>query len=547
MSPASAAAEASSRHLVLGRYRPLKPLGTGASGSVWLAKDERTGLDVALKIVPREGKAGARAEREAKAAATLRHERCLRVYSLGRDASHVYIAYEYVPGRTLREAMRAGDLRDKEIVEVAAQILEGLAHAHARGIVHRDVKPANVMLADSGGEIDVRILDFGLALMQDEHTLTARGDVPGTLAYISPERLSGEQARPAADVWAVGVILWEALTGRHPFWDGSPLQVQNAILAGAPPLQELRPDLPRQVQAVVASALLYNSAHRPAADSLAVQLRELVRSERRKRGGGGPKAPARPRISELPVRVLPAVLAATVSGWTAQTLAFFPSGWPLGLAAVAAALTLARERAGLVFALAVPFFPLANVSLGLALAYAALAVAWIALAWRDPRSGLLFAAGPLLAPFAALGLLPIAAQWARGPLRKAATVAAGVLLAAVVAGLHGTALPLGLGSPPLGLGIVGSERPTAVVNALWTALTDHPALAAEAVALGLVAAALPLVRGRGPWLIALFGTAMLSATMLPAAGVAPAPLVLGTWLTCALLLWDSLRGTRTGS
>ncbi|HEY6030857.1 MAG TPA: serine/threonine-protein kinase, partial [Gaiellaceae bacterium] len=255
---------------MLGRYRPLKPLGTGGSGSVWLARDERSGLDVALKIVAREGKAGARAEREAKAAAQLRHPRCLRAYTLGRDASHVYIAYEYVPGRTLREAMRGGDLDDRRAVEAAAQVLEGLAHAHARGIVHRDVKPANVLLADGPG-IDVRLLDFGLALMQDESTLTARGDVPGTLAYISPERLSGEPARPAADVWAVGVMLWESLTGQHPFWDGSPLEVQKAILAGARPLEELRPDLPEPVLDVVASALLHNPSHRPAADSLAVQ------------------------------------------------------------------------------------------------------------------------------------------------------------------------------------------------------------------------------------------------------------------------------------
>jgi hypothetical protein len=535
------AAEALSSQLVLGRYRPLKPLGTGGSGSVWLARDERSGLDVALKIVPREGKAGARAEREAKAAAALRHERCLRAYSLGRDASHVYIAHEYVPGRTLREAMRAGELSDRDAVEAAAQILEGLAHAHARGIVHRDVKPANILLAD-GPAIDVRLLDFGLALMQDEHTLTARGDVPGTLAYISPERLSGEAARPAADVWAVGVILWEALAGRHPFWTGSPLEVHKAILAGAPPLEEVRPDLPRAVLEVVASALFQTSTHRPPADSLAQQLRGLVRTERRQRSGGsGPKAPSRARAAELPARLLPAALAATVAGWTAETLPFYPGGWAAGLAVAAGALTLARERLGLVFALAVPFFPLANVSLGLGIAYAALAALWIALAWRDPRSGLLFAAGPLLAPLAALALLPLAAQAARGPLRKAATVAAGVLLAAVVAGIRGVELPLGLGRAPLGLGIVGSDRPTAVLGALWQALADHPTLAAEAVALAVTAAALPRVRGRGAWPIALFGAAMLAATLLPAPGVATLPLVAGAWLTCAALAWDGHR------
>ena len=176
--------------LVLGRYRPLRPLGSGGSGSVWLARDEQNGLDVALKIVPREGKAASRAEREAEAAARLRHPSCQRAYGFGRDSQHVYIAYEYVPGRTFREALRSGELDDDSTIEACAQILEALAHAHARGIVHRDVKPSNVLLAE-GRDVSVRVLDFGLAQIQQAETLTAQGDVPGTLAYIAPERLAG--------------------------------------------------------------------------------------------------------------------------------------------------------------------------------------------------------------------------------------------------------------------------------------------------------------------------------------------------------------------
>jgi len=146
----------STQELVLGRYRPMRPLGSGGSGSVWLALDERNGLDVALKIIPREGKAAARAEREALAARRLRHDRCVRAYDVGHDASHVYIAYEYIPGRTFREALRTGSLSDQGAVEVAAQVLDALAHAHRAGIVHRDVKPSNILLEDRD-EVVVRL------------------------------------------------------------------------------------------------------------------------------------------------------------------------------------------------------------------------------------------------------------------------------------------------------------------------------------------------------------------------------------------------------
>ncbi|MBM3678612.1 MAG: serine/threonine protein kinase, partial [Actinobacteria bacterium] len=279
------------RELVLDRYRPLRPIGRGGSGSVWLARDERSGLEVALKIVPREGKRAARAMREMEAASRLRHDRCVRAYDFGGDEGHVYITYEYVEGSTMRELMRSGKLTDRDAVEIAAQILEGLAHAHQRGIVHRDVKPSNVIVSDAGGR-SVKLLDFGLAQFDEADTLTAIGDVPGTLAYIAPERLAGKDASARSDVWAVGVLLWEALASEHPFW-GVPLpEVASTIAAGAPPLAGKRPDLPRRLLALVDAALSVDPAKRPSAKRLSHELREAFASPRRARDR--PERPARP-------------------------------------------------------------------------------------------------------------------------------------------------------------------------------------------------------------------------------------------------------------
>ena len=320
---------------MLGRYRPLRPLGSGGSGSVWLVRDEQTGLDVALKIVPREGKAAARAEREAQAAAQLRHPSCLRAYAFARDPRHVYIAYEFVPGRTFREALRAGELDDRAAIEACAQICDGLAHAHRAGILHRDVKPSNVLLADGGG-VSVRILDFGLARMAEAETLTAQGDVPGTLAYIAPERLAGDDATGAADVWAVGVMLWEALSGRHPFWQSSMLETARAIEAGravalgAPsgPPERAAPARRPLALARACDPAVGAGARRPAPRQRCSAARQARRA-----------AAARFAVPAEAGRAGAAVLAAGFAGWTAGTLPFFPHGWAFGLAAVAAAAT----------------------------------------------------------------------------------------------------------------------------------------------------------------------------------------------------------------
>ncbi len=534
---AEAAPALAGPELVLHRYRPLRPLGSGGSGSVWLARDEQTGLDVALKIVAREGKAALRAEREAAAAAHLRHPACLRAYGFGRDSRHVYIAYEFVPGQTFREALRAEALTDEVAIEACAQVCDGLAHAHAAGILHRDVKPSNVLLTD-GDRVSARVLDFGLAQMAEAETLTEAGDVPGTLAYISPERLAGGEATPAADVWAVGVMLWEALAGRHPFWRGSMLETARSIEAGARPLGELRPDLPKRLLRLVDSSLSTNPSRRPTARELADALRGA---------GSAVSTPLRPAI-KLPTRVdgglgVTAVLAAALAAWTASALPFYPHGWPFGLAFLAAALTLFRERAGIALALAVPVLPLGNISLGLALFYAGLAAGWLLVTWREPRASLLFVVGPLLAPIAALGFLPLATARVRAAPLRALTVVLGVLAAALAAGVRHVALPLVGGSDPLGLGLAGARDPFDVAGSLARAAGAQPELLVEACALALVALALPHARARGRWAAAALGAGMIVLTVGAVPGSAAIPLILASW---AIAAFTALRAPTLG-
>ena len=520
--PSGGAADA----LVLGRYRPLRPLGSGGSGSVWLVHDERSGRDVALKIVAREGKAGTRAEREAHAAARLRHPRCPRALALHRDDGHVYAAYEYVHGKTLREALRSGELDDGASVEAAAQVLEALAHAHEKGIVHRDVKPANVMVEDADDAFSVRLLDFGLAHIGDADTLTAVGDVPGTLAYIAPERLGGDRATAAADVWSVGVVLWEALAGWHPFSAPSPVETARRITAGARPLARARPDLPRALCALVDRMLSLDPRRRPPAARLPHLLRAgLDAAEER--------VPSSASTHALAGRAFPALLAGAFAGGAAWVLPFFPRGWPVLLALLAAAASLRSPRIGSALALAVPVLPLGNLSLGLALAYAALALLWLALTARDAESALVFALGPLLAPVGAIALLPALALRARGPVRRAAHAAVGVLATAPLV-FRGETLP-----------VTGVGSPVEAVQTVLEFLGAHPVLPLEALVFAAAAAGAPFALKNGAWGISAWGATFLAASvLLPTAwglDVAVLPLILGVWGAAGALAAEGAR------
>lgn len=519
--------------LVLGRYRPLSPLGSGGSGSVWLARDERTGRELALKIVAREGKAGSRAEREVEAAARLRHRRCLRVLDFASDDRHVYIAYEHVNGKTMRQALRDGELDDRRAIEVCAQILDALEHAHARGIVHRDVKPANVLLA-AGSEVDVRLVDFGLAQFAEAETLTELGDIPGTLAYISPERLSGETATAAADVWAVGVALWESLVGWHPFWAGSMLDTARRIEAGATPLGSMRPDLPNRLLNIVDRALSVDPARRPRAGELARALRFSVkRGEERCRKQRHSFAGSFQRPS--PVPLAHALASALMVAWVTNQFPFYPAHAQIPLAILAAAVSLSRPRFGNAFAFALLLLPLGNYSLGLALVFVFTAAGWLVFTWRSPHLAQLPVLGPLAVACGGLFLLPLAVLRVRGAGRRMVFVFAAFVLALIVAGTGGQPLPLTNANPPRGLGIEGSSNTTAVAGAFARALVDRPTLLAEGCLLALVAALLPLAHRRGRWGSAGLVGAMIAIGLLPFPGVAATPVLAGAWLTALAL------------
>jgi hypothetical protein len=519
--------------LVLGRYRPLNPIGSGGSGSVWLARDERGGREVALKIVARDGKAGSRARREVEAASRLRHRRCLRPLDFGLDDQHVYIAYRHVEGKTLRQALRDGEVDDRRAIEICAQVLEALEHAHSQGIVHRDVKPANILLA-KGYEIDVRLVDFGLARFAEAETLTALGDIPGTLAYISPERLAGDEATPAADVWSVGVALWEALVGWHPFWAGSMLETARHIESGAPSLPAMRPDLPRTLLAAVEGALASNPDERPEAGELARVLRQsLVRAgERHQRQGQSLAAGLR---KPDPARVVHALAAAVVVAWGTSLFPFYPAHTQALLAILAGLTTLRKPWAGSAFSLSLLVLPLGNYSFGLALVFAFASAGWLAYTWRNPLSTHLPLLGPLATALGALFLLPLALLPLRGAGRRALVAFTAFSLSLIVAGVSGGSFPLTGESAPHDLGIEGSASPISVAGSLIGTLTSRPVLLAQAILLACAAASLPVARHHGRWAIAGFAAVMMILSLVPFPSVSPAPVMIASWLTASIL------------
>jgi len=558
--------------VILSRYRLERRLGAGGFGVVWLAWDEKLEREVAVKVIPREGGAGERVEREARAAARLNHPGIVAIYELASDEHDVYLVSELVRGRTLAGLVHVRAIADRDVARIGIALCEALEHAHARGVIHRDVKPQNVMvLAEpAAGAGFAKLADFGVAHVATGDPLTGTGDVVGTLAYMAPEQAEGARVTPACDVYSLALTLYEGWTGTNPVRAGGPAATARRLGQPLPSLTALRRDLPLELCDAIDEALDIDPARRPAPARLRA---ELCASESQLTDEGGLVEPATLRRVGLPTlsgrrrlwsrrpvtaaldepraeggrpaallgrRALAGLAAGGLVLAFLQGLGPDPSFSPLAAAGIAAVATAVLPRIGWLLSViglcAWLVSPEADRQ-GTALLLAAAAAPVPLLL---PRAGLLWSV-PVLAPL--LGTIALApafvgvAALAPTPARRAGLAAAGFWWLVLGEALSGRALLFGAPDGTLARIHWEGSSSTAATDALQPLLTT-PVLA-PAVLWAVGAVALPLVV-RGRWLAVDLMGAAVCATGLVAAHIA-----LGDALAADVAL-DQPRGALAG-
>ncbi|MDO8420363.1 MAG: serine/threonine-protein kinase, partial [Rubrivivax sp.] len=271
--------------ILLGRYKLVKVLGRGAMGVVYEATDTRLSRTVAIKTVLRGFLAdestsadySARFQREAQAAARLNHPHVVAVFDFGEQEDVSFIVMEFVRGRELGQAFAAGETFSlEEAVRIMGELLDALAYAHEHGIVHRDVKPANVMIDNAGR---VKLTDFGVARVADTNQdRTLPGTMVGTPSYMAPEQILGLAVGSRADIFGAGVVLYQFLTGTRPFVGGGPFGIQRKIVHDEPvPPSQVNPAVPAAFDAVISRALAKRPEDRyETAAAFAADLRRVL-------------------------------------------------------------------------------------------------------------------------------------------------------------------------------------------------------------------------------------------------------------------------------
>ncbi len=312
------------------------------------------GRPVAVKIVHHSVDFEDRVLREAQAAAKLSHHNIVTIYEMVREADRTLLISEYVKGKTLRELYRDGSLGDAEMVEIGLQLCRALEHAHKRGIVHRDIKPENIMLTDEDG-VDVRLMDFGVAQLEDRASITMTGDMIGTIGYMSPEQAECRNVDSRTDVYSLALTLYEGFVRRDP----SEAKKLRGLLADAsrpdiPPLFAVRPDLPRELSDFLRKGMSRDRYRRPDPATFGSMLTEVADSLPLERGGRSRSGSKEARVKQthpsgagerFVTKVWPRGAGAAIEG---SRLAF------MGRRMVSAGLTLCS----LVYVLArVPFYP----------------------------------------------------------------------------------------------------------------------------------------------------------------------------------------------
>ncbi|MGA2163007.1 MAG: serine/threonine-protein kinase [Solirubrobacteraceae bacterium] len=297
---------------VLGRYRLLERLGAGGFGVVWSAHDELLNREVAVKVIALPaGEDRERATREALATARLAHPAIVALYEACAEHDTFYLISELVHGETLARLIAADLLCDEETIEIGIALADALLHAHGRGVIHRDIKPQNVLVparADPGrpperlGAAPVaKLTDFGGALLAGEEPLTRTGDVLGTLAYMAPEQIDGEEVGTGADLYSLALVLYEALSGVNPVRGATPAATARRIGERLPPLERQRRDLPRELTAALDQALEADPELRGTLPELSAALTDGLRDGlRRSHWGRRARIPAAPLPHPFP-------------------------------------------------------------------------------------------------------------------------------------------------------------------------------------------------------------------------------------------------------